>query len=241
MTLPSFAEELLGGDGVDPLPRLLVRRGDPEGHRVRRPRLTSGPRLGRLRHDLELGDRRRALAGRGAEAVGAGVAAADDHDVLAGRDDLVLDLFAERDPVGLGQELHRLVDAAELTARHRQVARVGGAHGEHHGVVALAQPLGGQVVLADRDAGPEDGALTTHLVDALVEVLLLHLELGDAVAQQPADLVGALVDRHGVAGPGQLLGGRKSGRARSRPPRPCDPRATPAAGDARSRGPRPCR
>ena len=46
---------------------------------------SGGPRPRRLRHDLQLRDRRRALAVRGAEAVRAGVAAADDHDVLAGR------------------------------------------------------------------------------------------------------------------------------------------------------------
>ena len=45
-------------------------------------------------------------------------------------------------------------------------------------------------------------------------MLLLHLELGDAVAQQPADLVVALVDGDGVAGPGELLGG---GQARPGP------------------------
>ena len=38
--------------------------------------------LGRHRHDLELRDRLGALAERGADAVGAGVAAADDDDVL---------------------------------------------------------------------------------------------------------------------------------------------------------------
>ena len=48
-----------------------------------RPRVASAPVVGRPGQDLELVDRRRALAVRGAEAVGAGVAAADDHDVLA--------------------------------------------------------------------------------------------------------------------------------------------------------------
>ena len=41
---------------------------------------------------------------------------------------------------------------------------------------------------------------------------LLHLELGDAVAQQAAGPVGALVDGDGVAGAGQLLGGGQAGR-----------------------------
>ena len=49
--------------------------------------------------------------------------------------------------------------------------------------------------------------------DAAVEDGLLHLELGDAVAQQPAGLVGALVDGDGVPGAGELLGGREAGRA----------------------------
>ena len=83
---------------------------------------------------------------------------------------------------------------------------------EHDGVVPLAQLLAGEVA-ADVDAGAEDRALAAHLVEPPVEVRLLHLELGDAVAQQPADLVGPLVDGDGVAGPGQLLGGGQPGRA----------------------------
>ena len=43
--------------------------------------------LRRLRHDLELGHREGALADRGADAVGAGIAAADDDDVLAAGED----------------------------------------------------------------------------------------------------------------------------------------------------------
>ena len=63
------------------------------------------------------------------------------------------------------------------------------------------------------DAVAEAGALGRHLVEPAVEHRLLHLELGDAVAQQPAGLVGPLEDGHGVAGPGQLLGDREPGRA----------------------------
>ena len=61
--------------------------------------------------------------------------------------------------------------------------------------------------------GAELGALRAHLLDAAVDVPLLHLELGDAVAQQAADAVGALVHRDRVAGPGQLLGGGETRRA----------------------------
>ena len=128
------------------------------------------------------------------------------------RDLVARRVLAERGPVGLRQVLHRLVDAAELAPRHRQVAGHGRADRQHDGVVALAQLRAGEVG-ADVDAGPEDRALAPHLVQPPVEVLLLHLELGDAVAQQAADLVGALVDRDRVAGAGQLLGGGQAGRA----------------------------
>ena len=42
---------------------------------------------GGAREDFEIGDRQRALADRGADAVRAGIAAADDDDVLAGGED----------------------------------------------------------------------------------------------------------------------------------------------------------
>ena len=152
----------------------------------------------------------------GAEAVGAGVSATDDDDVLVGRDDLVGAVGggrrAERDPVGLRQELHGLVDPGELAAGHRQLPAHGGADREHHRVVAVAQLRSGQVI-AHLHPGAEDRALALHLGDSSIDLQLLHLELGDAIAKQPTGLVVTLVDRDGVAGPRQLLGGRQTSRA----------------------------
>ena len=45
-----------------------------------------------------------------------------------------------------------------------------------------------------------------------VQVALLHLELGNPVAQQPTDAIGALEHDGVVAGARQLLSGRKPGR-----------------------------
>ena len=196
----------------------------------------SGRSLARPGHDLQLGHRRGALPVRGAEAVGAGVAAADDHDVLALGGDLALDGLAERDPVGLREELHGLVDAAELTTGDREVPRRAGADREHDGVEPVPE-LGAGEGLADLDAVAEDGALALHLAQPAVEVLLLHLELGDAVAQQAAGLVGALVDRDRVPGAGQLLRGREAGRTGAHDRDPASGRATPAAGAGRARRP----
>ena len=122
------------------------------------------------------------------------------------------DRIALLHPVRPRQVLHRLVDAVQVAARDRQIARRRRAAGEHHGVELGAQLLGGDVD-ADVDAGAELGALGLHLLEPAVDVALLHLELGDAVAQQPADAVVALEDRHRVTGAGELLCGGQPGRA----------------------------
>ena len=173
--------------------------------------LSVGAAVGWPRQDLQLGHRRGALAVDGAEAVGAGVAAADDHDVLAGGGDRRLVEVALLHPVGPRQELHRLVDAVELAARHRQVTPRRRPARQHDGVGGRQQDVDVDAV-ADGGVGAEHRALGRHLVEAAVEVALLHLELGDAVAQQPADAVGALEHDDGVPGARELLGGGQAGR-----------------------------
>ncbi len=75
----------------------------------------------------------------------------------------------------------------------------------------MAKVIGGDVD-ADLDAGAELHALGLHLREAAIKMALLHLELGDAVAQEAADAIGALEHRNGVARPGQLLRGGEPGR-----------------------------
>jgi hypothetical protein len=47
--------------------------------------------------------------------------------------------------------------------------------------------------------------LLLHLLDAAIDQPLLHLEIGDAVAQQPADAIILLEQDDAVSGPRQLL------------------------------------
>ena len=97
--------------------------------------------VGRARHDLEIGDRQRALADRGADAVGAGVAAADDDHVLAAGEDRlhVAERLVAHAPVLLRQKIHGEMDAGELAPGDRQVAALLGAAGERDGVVLVEQ------------------------------------------------------------------------------------------------------
>ena len=74
---------------------------------------------------------------------------------------------------------------------------------------AVARPE----VDADVDARPEDTPSASICVEPAVEPPLLHLEVGDAVAEQAADPVGALEDGDVMPGPGELLRGGQPGRA----------------------------
>src|SRR5271166_1296974 len=170
--------------------------------------------LGRLGQELELGDRARALAHGVADAVGAGVAAADHDDVLAAGADLIADrglggrrLGSElaRDPaVALIEVVHREVHAVELAARHRQVARHARAGRQHDRVIALAQ-LVDLYVGAHVDAAAELDALGCELLDAALNDALLDLEVRHAEAHEPADRLVALEQRHTVARSALLL------------------------------------
>ena len=80
---------------VDALAALFVRGRHAEDVRPLRPRIVGGALVRRPRQQLELVHRRGALAVHRAEAVGAGVAAADDDDVLAlGGDELVVGIVS---------------------------------------------------------------------------------------------------------------------------------------------------
>ena len=187
-----------------------MRRGHPVHQRIGGPRCGVSPLFGRARHDLELVHARRTLAVRGAQAVRAGVATADDHHPLVFRGDGRLSVGVEHGVavgglIGPRQVFHRLKDTGELPARDGQVAPVGGATGQHHGVELLAE-FGGGDIDADVHTGPERGAFGRHLLESAVDVALLHLEFGDAVAQQTADAVGPFEHRDVMAGAGQLLG-----------------------------------
>ena len=180
-------------------------------------------------------ERARALAMRRAEAIGAGVAAADDDHVLVFRGDgpgIV--------QPGTSSPSQRRFDSVrysiakwmpfELAAGHRQIARRRGAAREHDRVVVAPQ-LVDRHVDADVAAGLELDAFVAHQRQAAVEKPLLHLECGNPVPQQAADAVRALEHRDEVARPVQLIGRGEAGR-----PGSDDRDALAGADDRRTRG-----
>ena len=149
-TRPSSPANSRGRDRVNAIAAFFVSRRGAEDVRPQRPRIVGGALIRRCRHQLELRHRRRALAMHGAEAIGAGIAAADDDDVLAGGVD-PRHIVAFAVAVLLRQVIHREVHALQLAAGHVQIARLAGAAGEQDRVELAAQ-IGGRDVFADVDA-----------------------------------------------------------------------------------------
>ena len=187
---------------------------DLVGLRPFRPRIVLGAGGGGLRHDLELDDGLAAVAERSAYAVGAGVAAADDHDVLAFGGDGRVGRLAVQEVLRVGvEELHRQVDALGVTAGEREVAALGGADGEDDRVEVLAE-LFGRDVDADVDAALEGHAFGLEEGDAAQhDFLLVELHVRDAVHEQASGTVGAFEDGDVMSGVVQLRGGGEAGGA----------------------------
>jgi len=159
------------------------------------------------------------LTVRGPQAVGTGVAAADDDHLASGSGDLdVLEAqSALLGPVGEREETPSPggCPTAQRPGMGRSRAWVAPGREFTTAVEVLAQ-------LLDGDVDPtftftrNSVHLGAHLGEAAVQDPLFHLELGDAVAQQSADAVGPFEHDHVVAGAGQLLRPRRARPGRIR-------------------------
>ena len=136
----------------------------------------------------------------GSEAIGAGIAASYNDHALAGRQNFCfrLDGFAQTAAVLLRQVIHREMDSFQLTSGNFEIARPLRSAGQHNRIKFALQILDCNV-LANVRTGDEFHALSGHLFHAAIDDVLLHLELGDTVAQQTADAVGFFVNHHGVS------------------------------------------
>gem|GEM_PF-2470668 len=201
-----FLGGFVAGDGVL---AFLVSGSRAVEEWIHRPRRGGSPVAGRARADVELSNRGRTLAQRGAEAVGAGIAAADDYHFLATRRDSGLFIVALIDSVLPGQVLHGREDAGELAAVDRQVPGNRGARGENYCVE------GGEVRGCGGDSGAKLGALFFHLGDAAIDPAVIHLVFGHAVAHEPAETIITLKDGDLVTCASQLLSCGQAGGPRA--------------------------
>ena len=102
------------------------------------------------------------------------------------------------------QKIHGEMHAIELAAGNGKVARRLGAARKQHRIVGRSQLLDAQID-PDIHIVVEDDAFGLHLLDATVDMTLLHLEVGNAISQKAAGLCVLLVKMHTVAGAAELL------------------------------------
>ena len=198
--------------------------------------------LRRLGHDLELVHGFGFVPVAGAQAIGAGVSAADDDDTLAGGQDLVGHIVAGIALILLRQELHGEVNALQLAAGNIQIARsfrTAAQAGWRRTPCANPRPAHSR----QRARPSRSARLRPSSVQAPVENVLLHLEVGNAVAHQPAEAVVFFKQGDQVPGAIELLRRGQSRRAPNQPRRracPCASRAARAESSPPARRARRC-
>src|SRR5579872_7522940 len=102
------------------------------------------------------------------------------------------------------------MNALKLAAGDGKLARFLGTDRHHHRVIIAQQTLDRDID-ADMAVGMELDTFGAHLRDAAVDGVFLELEIGNAVAQEPADPRRLLENGDIMAGPRELL---RAGQAR---------------------------
>ena len=208
------AGEGLGQDTVVPNSAFFMGCRGTQYQRPLGPRVADRAIHRRLRQQLILADQLRPLPVSGAQAIRAGIAAAQDNHPLAlgGQPVSHFHQLTRVETVLLGKIFHGEVNAVQLPARHRKVAGLSGAAGQADGVEVI-EKLVRRKVHSHVDPGLESDPLFLHDGEAPTQHFLVQLEVGNAQRQQSADVFGALVDRHPVTGAVDLLSGCQSSRA----------------------------
>src|SRR3974390_2969422 len=202
----AIPRKLLRRDAPFALPALFMRALGAKLKRPQRPGRLRRALLRRHRDPPELTHPTCLLTMTRAQAVGAGIATADDDHILSRRKYLARRFYnvAFAAAVLLRQKLHREVDSIQFLDR-------GGERGWLLRAACEQDRVEVSLQLLDRNANPdmrvgnELHAFSSHLLKAAVEDAFLQLEVWDAVAQQPADPIGLLVHHDLVSGPPQLL------------------------------------
>src|ERR1017187_2904539 len=125
----------------------------------------------------------------------------------------------ERSSGGLGNSSNCVTEAAPwrwVVPRQSAPAspRILGAAGQQDGAEFLPQVLHRNVDAHVR-VGLELHSFGAHLLQTAIDQVLLHFEVGNAVAQEAADAVALLEDRHAMPGARQLLCGGQARRPRT--------------------------
>ena len=170
------------------------------------PRVVRGTGRRRLGQNFQLDHALAPVADGGADAIGAGVAAADDHDVTVFGREMRGDFRAVEETLGVrAEEFHGRINSVKVAAIDREITRLGGAAAKHDSIEILAEFFN-RIALSDIGVGHELDAFGREDINpALDDVVLVQLHVGNAVSEEAADAVGALEDGDQMSGFVQLV------------------------------------
>lgn len=165
---------------------------------------------------VQLHDRLRSLPIGGPNAVGPCITAPDDYDVLAPRRQhaFSLPLHAAQPFILLNQILHGEVNTAQVAAGNVEITGLLRPASQNHSIMVFEKLVGGNGY-PDVYLGPKLHPFGLHLRYPPIDVLLLDLEIRDAVTQQSSDAVLLLVDHNAVPCAAKLLRSGKPRRPRA--------------------------
>ena len=165
-------------------------------------------------HHFQLHHALATLADSRAHAVVTGVAAANDQHLFAcGRNRLTIRKVGIQQTAGhAGQVIHGEVDALCIAAGGGDVTGLLGTAAQHYGVILVLQFLSTDIA-AHIGVHHKLNAFILQDLHAAVDDPLFQLHVGDAVHQQAARAVLALINSHLVAALVQQVGHRKPRRA----------------------------
>ena len=214
-----FADKFLAHDAV--IARVLVVQLEGfflsvisfEDTRHFRPGVICGTGMGQAGHDLDLFYAFTALPYSGCYTVGAGIAAADDDNVFPFGGDrfFILELAVQKAFRNAVQIVLGKVDALQLAAWDRQIARYGTACAEGDRVELFEQHFRRNFV-PDFAVQLKFDTGGFQQLDAPFNQLFIQFHIGYAVHQKSAGAVGPFVDSDAVAGLIELVGTGQPGR-----------------------------
>lgn len=179
------------------------------------PRIISSTGFRRTAHDFELGDRLASMADRSAYAVGTGITATDDDDVLTLSRNvlrLAVEVVVEERLGVVREELHREVNTFEATTFDWEVAGVCSTHGKDNRIEVLTELLCGNIH-TDVDACLKGYAFSGEQVYTTLYDVLIELHVWNTIHEQPANAIGTLENGNQVASLVQLVSRGETGRA----------------------------
>ena len=163
-----------------------------------RPWVVSGSCRRRLRKDFKLDQTAAAVSQRSGDAVSAGVAASDYDHVFIFRGDEVRCRAIQYAFSICTQEIHREVNAWQVSILNRKITRTIRSAAQHNGVKVIQQSIS-RIIATNVGVRDELDTFGLEQIHATLNDCFVEFHVWNAVHEQAADTICFLKYLHGVA------------------------------------------